>query len=38
VYAILTPDVLATGQTLAPNGIDWSALQADLARIGAPVS
>lgn len=35
VYAILTPDQLAAGQTKAPNGVDWSALQANLAALGS---
>lgn len=35
VYAILTPDQLAAGQTKAPNGIDWTALQSDLASLGS---
>ena len=34
VYALLTPDQIAVGQQLAPNGIDWAALRADLAALG----
>jgi hypothetical protein len=35
VYALLTTDALAAGQTQAPNGIDWSSLQDDLALLGS---
>ena len=38
VYSLITPDVLAKGATLAPNGVDWVALQADLSKLGAAVS
>lgn len=31
----LTPDMLAKAQTKAPNGVDWTALQAALAAIAA---
>lgn len=38
VYAILTPDWIAQGQTLAPSGVDWASLQADLAALAPPAA
>jgi hypothetical protein len=37
VYVLLTPDMLAKGQTKAPNGVDWAALIADFNSIGGNV-
>lgn len=37
LYALLTPDQLAKGQTKAPNGVDWSALIADFDAMGGTV-
>ena len=38
VYVVLTPDWIARGQQLSPSGVDWSALQADLAALCPPSS
>ena len=35
VYALLTPDQIACGKGASPNGVDWTALQADLAQLAA---
>ena len=35
VYAILSPDAIAQGQAVAPSGVDWTTLQADLDALGA---
>lgn len=37
VHFMLTPDQLAKGQTLAPNGIDWPSLVADFDAMGGNV-
>ena len=37
LYAMLTPDQLAKGQSKAPNGIDWSALISDFDSMGGNV-
>lgn len=37
LYAMLTPDQLAKGQSKAPNGIDWSALVSDFNAMGGKV-
>lgn len=34
LYVLLTPDQLAQGQSVAPNGVAWSDLLADLASLG----
>lgn len=37
IYVLLTPDQLTSGQTKAPNGVDWTALIADFDSIGGTV-
>lgn len=37
-YVLLTPDQLAKGEKLAPNGVDWASLLADFDAIGGHVS
>jgi len=33
LYVLLSSEMIAAGQTAAPNGIDWTSLQADLAAL-----
>jgi hypothetical protein len=37
LYAMLTPDQLAKGQTVAPNGVAWSSIVADFDAMGGNV-
>jgi len=37
LYVLLTPDLVAKGQSRAPNGFDWSSLVADFDALGGKV-
>lgn len=37
LYVLLTPDQIANGQALAPNGVDWSTLVSDFDALGGNV-